>query len=62
MVLRTRFFLTAWRYYIIAHPDYSVNIQFISRESFDIFMTLSESLLSLVIIYRDYYPQYPLLP
>jgi len=62
MVLRSRFFLMGWRSYIVAHPDYSTNIQFISRESFDIFMILSESLLSLTLIYRKYYPQYPLLP
>ncbi|KAF8803503.1 hypothetical protein BYT27DRAFT_7259964 [Phlegmacium glaucopus] len=62
MVLRARFFLMAWRSYIVSHPDYSTNIQFISRESFDIFMTLSESLLSLILIYRKYYPRYPFLP
>jgi hypothetical protein len=62
MVLCARFFLMAWRSYIIAHPDYSINIQFISQESFDIFMTLCESLLMLIIIYQKYYPRYPLLP
>lgn len=62
MVIRARFFLMAWRAHIVAHPDYSVNTQFISRESFDIFLTLAESLLSLMIIYRKYYSRYPLLP
>ncbi|KAF6742097.1 hypothetical protein DFP72DRAFT_1109656 [Ephemerocybe angulata] len=62
MVMRARFFLTAWRSHIVAHPDHSLNIQFISRESFDIFITLCDSLLSLIIVYRKYYPKYPLLP
>ena len=62
MVIRARFFLMAWWAHIVAHPDYSVNTQFISRESFNIFLTLAESLLSLMIIYRKYYSRYPLLP
>ena len=62
MVLRARFFLMVWRSYIIAHPDYTINVQFISRESYDIFITLCESLLTLIIIYWKYYSQYPLLP
>ena len=62
MVIRLRFFLMGWRAYIVAHPDYSVNVQFISCESFDIFITLADSLLSLIIVYRKYYPRYPFLP
>lgn len=61
MAIRARFFLMAWRTHIIQHPDYSLNIQFISRESYDIFITLCESLLSLLIAYRKYYSTYPLL-
>ncbi|KAF8156928.1 hypothetical protein B0H34DRAFT_657929 [Crassisporium funariophilum] len=62
MALRARFFLLAWRAHILAHPSYSVHIQFISRESFDIFITVAESLLSLIIVYRTYYSTFPLLP
>jgi hypothetical protein len=62
MVLRARFFLMAWRSHIVAHPDYSFQTQFISRESYDIFLTLCDGLLSLIIAYRHYYPTYPLLP
>ncbi|KAJ6580890.1 hypothetical protein B0H19DRAFT_1112801 [Mycena capillaripes] len=62
MVLRARFFLMAWRSHIVAHPDYSLKTQFISRESYDIFLTLCDGLLSLMIAYRTYYPMYPLLP
>jgi hypothetical protein len=36
MVMRARYFLMAWRTHVNKHPDYSVNIQFISRESYDI--------------------------
>ncbi|KAJ7898905.1 hypothetical protein B0H14DRAFT_3554351 [Mycena olivaceomarginata] len=62
MVLRARFFLMAWRSHTVAHPDYSLQTQFISRESYDIFLTLCDGLLSLMIAYRNYYPTYPLLP
>lgn len=62
MVLRAHFFLMAWRSHIVAHPAYSVHIQYISRESFDIFLTLCDSLIALIILYRQYYPEYPLLP
>ncbi|KAF6742271.1 hypothetical protein DFP72DRAFT_1022703 [Ephemerocybe angulata] len=62
MVMRARFFLTAWRTHIVSHPEHNVNTHFISRESFDIFLTLCDSLLSLIIVYRMYYANYPLLP
>ncbi|KAH9935430.1 uncharacterized protein B0H18DRAFT_1082220 [Fomitopsis serialis] len=62
MVLRMRFFLMVWRSFIDHHPEYSPHIQFISHESYDIFLTLCNSLLSLILIYRLWYPSYPLLP
>ncbi|KAJ7106133.1 hypothetical protein C8R43DRAFT_906259, partial [Mycena crocata] len=62
MVIRARFFLMAWRAHTVAHPDYSVQTHFISRESYYIFLTLCDSLLSLIVAYRRYYPTYPLLP
>lgn len=62
MVMRAKFFLMGWRSHIVSHPDHAPHIHFISRESFDVFMTLCDSLLSLIIIYRKFYPQYPLLP
>ena len=62
MVLRARFFLMAWQAFVEAHPAYSVNVQFISRESFNIFRTVCDSLISLVLIHRRHYPHYPLLP
>lgn len=62
MVLRARYFLMAWRTHIARHPDHDVNTQFISRSSYDIFLTLSDSLISLIITYRKFYSTYPLLP
>lgn len=56
MVLRAKFFLMAWRTHIDKHPDHSINIHFISRESYDILTTLCDSLLSLIVAYRNYYP------
>ncbi|KAH7917065.1 hypothetical protein BV22DRAFT_1027022, partial [Leucogyrophana mollusca] len=62
MVLRACFSLMAWRSHTEQHPDHDVNINFISRKSYDIFLTLCNSLLQLIIAYRKYYPTYPLLP
>jgi hypothetical protein len=62
MIMRARYFLMAWRSHIIAHPDHATNTHFISRESFDIFVTLCDSLLSLIVVYRKFYPNFPLLP
>lgn len=62
IVLRARYFLMAWRTHVANHPDYDVNTQFISRSSYDIFLTLCDSLISLVISYRKFYSTYPLLP
>ncbi|KAJ7652192.1 hypothetical protein DFH06DRAFT_995707 [Mycena polygramma] len=64
MVLRARFFLMAWRSHIVAHPDHNLSTHFISRESFDIFLelTICDGLLSLIIVYRNFFPTYPLLP
>ncbi|KAK7039864.1 hypothetical protein R3P38DRAFT_2514522 [Favolaschia claudopus] len=56
------FFLMAWRSHVESHPDYNVNTQFISRESYDIFLTICDSLLSLMLVYRKYFPTYPFLP
>ncbi|KAL1701957.1 hypothetical protein EV121DRAFT_211101 [Schizophyllum commune] len=62
MVMRTRFFLLAWRQHIIEHPNYSLSTHFISREYYDISMTLCDSLLSLQLVHRRYFMSHPLLP
>lgn len=50
---------TSLRTQITAHrPD----IHFISRESFDIFLILCDSLVQLIFVYREFHPTYPLLP
>ncbi|KAF7967550.1 hypothetical protein HWV62_33948 [Athelia sp. TMB] len=62
MVLRARLLLTEWHSHISQHPDYSVDVQFISRDSYEIFITMCDSLLSLILSHRQFYPNYPLLP
>lgn len=62
MALRARFVLMAWRSHITQHPIHRHHIHFISHESFDILITLCDSLIQLIIIHRQFYPQYPLLP
>ncbi|KAK7691172.1 hypothetical protein QCA50_006275 [Cerrena zonata] len=62
MVLRARFILMAWYSHIGQHPLHQHHIHFISHESFDILTILCDSLIQLVIIHRQFYPRYPLLP
>ncbi|KAI0695988.1 hypothetical protein BC835DRAFT_1414529 [Cytidiella melzeri] len=62
MVMTARFVLMAWRTHVTKHPAYLMNIQFISRESYEIFIKICDGLLSLIILYRQYHPTYPLLP
>lgn len=62
LCLRCRFFLMAWRAHVVAHPDHSPARNFISRESNDILRIMCESLIALVLSYRDYWSLYPLLP
>ncbi|KAK7012417.1 hypothetical protein R3P38DRAFT_3324101 [Favolaschia claudopus] len=50
----------AWQNRSIPHLD---RIKMVLRtQSYDIFLTLCDSLISLIIIYRQYFPTYPLLP
>ncbi|KZV78172.1 hypothetical protein EXIGLDRAFT_634508, partial [Exidia glandulosa HHB12029] len=62
LALRCRFFLKAWQAHIDAHPDHTRHRNFISRESMDIFITMCDSLIALVGVYREYYPTWPFLP
>lgn len=63
MVFRARHFFTAWVAHIDAHPDYSRHTNFISRESYDIFISgICDGLVTLIISYRDFYPDFPFLP
>ena len=54
MVLRARFFLMCWQSHIMQHPDHEVSVNFISRESFDIFIILCDSLLKLIVTFHPY--------
>jgi hypothetical protein len=58
---RGRFFLEGWRTYINNHPSYSVHTHFISHELYDIFSIFINSMLALILIHRDYYPNMPLM-
>ncbi|KAK7686046.1 hypothetical protein QCA50_010858 [Cerrena zonata] len=59
---RSRIFLDRWFQSIKDHPHYSPKTHFISCELYDIFNLFIESMLGLILIHRDYYPQTLLLP
>jgi hypothetical protein len=66
MAMRAFFFLKIWKDYIkrcgIAHSSKWYNLQrsIISIQSFEIFISMAESLIMLILVHRDYYPKYPL--
>lgn len=62
MALRARYFLMVWHAHVTAHPDHRHDIHFISRESYDILLRLCDGLVELIVVYREFYPSYPLLP
>jgi len=67
MSTRAYFFLHLWRFHIetIAHqyPNHmSLAHNFLAPQSFNIFTSLTESLLLLIKIHREFYPTFPLLP
>ena len=61
MVLRAYFFLNIWKNYIercsIQYSTKWYNLQksFISIQSYDIFISIIESLVMLIIVYHKYY-------
>ncbi|PKB92001.1 hypothetical protein RhiirA5_446542 [Rhizophagus irregularis] len=67
MVMRAYFFLQYWKTFINkAHLEvsakwYSYMRSFISLQSYNIFTSLTESLILLIIAHRDYCSNYPLL-
>jgi hypothetical protein len=58
---RGRLFLEGWRNYIDKHPHYSLSTHFLSHEYYDILMIFINSMLVLMLVHRDYYPDLPLL-
>ncbi|GJE95750.1 hypothetical protein PsYK624_119370 [Phanerochaete sordida] len=61
-IWRARFFLDGWLQFINDHPLYAPKTHFISRELYDIFNLIMDGLLGLILVYRDFYPTFPLLP
>ena len=62
MVMRGWFFLNAWRTYVCNVYGDNKHKHFISDQSFEILTSMCLSLLMLVKGFREYCPQYPLLP
>src|SRR5581483_7970303 len=68
MVMRAYFFLSMWKNYIeqcaILHSAkwYNMNKSCISLQSFNIFCSLAESLVLLILAHKDYYSNYPFFP
>ena len=68
MAMRAYFFLDIWKDYIekVGHCHseqwYSCHHSFISHQSYNIFKSLAESLVLLILAHRDFYASFPLLP
>jgi hypothetical protein len=68
MAMRAYFFLSTWKNYIeqcsILHSAkwYNMNKSCISPQSFNIFCSLAESLVLLILAHRNYYSNYPFFP
>ncbi|RHZ81252.1 hypothetical protein Glove_122g60 [Diversispora epigaea] len=67
MCMTAYFFLRLWRYHIETvtrnYPNFMfIQQNFMAIQSFSIFNSLSESMVLLVKSYREYYPEFPLLP
>jgi hypothetical protein len=65
--MRGYFFLNIWAEYIestskLYNSMFSIAKNFISSQSFKIFINLTKSLILLIISHREYYPSYPLYP
>ena len=64
--MRAFFFLKIWKDYIqrcgTIHSSKWYNMQrsIISIQSFEIFISMAESLVMLIMVHREYYPNYPL--
>ncbi|KDQ15595.1 hypothetical protein BOTBODRAFT_43915 [Botryobasidium botryosum FD-172 SS1] len=62
LALRARMFLTLWRTHIIEHEHHSLSIHFISPAAYNVLLALCDSLIMLILVYRDHFPSHPLLP
>ncbi|KAJ3819239.1 hypothetical protein F5880DRAFT_1616648 [Lentinula raphanica] len=61
IALRTYHFVDMWRKFIDRLDCYKTT-NFISRESINILRFITHGLVSLIVIYRDFYPNVPLVP
>lgn len=62
IVLRTLFFFRAWHAHTKLHPEHTVDRNLVSREFLDIVEIECQSLIGLILVYRDFYERHPLLP
>jgi hypothetical protein len=62
MVLRGLFFYISWHEFMEKHPNHAIKTHFVSRKWYAIVTNLCHSFLSLLIIYCNYFPNYPFLP
>ncbi|PKB96329.1 hypothetical protein RhiirA5_302437, partial [Rhizophagus irregularis] len=62
MTMHAYFFLNFWKSYIEETSEKTSKECFISIQSYNIFKSLVESLILLIISHYDYYEDYPLLP
>jgi hypothetical protein len=67
MAMTTYFFLHLWKYHIetlsTLYPSYiSISRNFLAMQTYNIMISLVESLVLLIKIHRDYYENIPLLP
>ncbi|KAL0563690.1 hypothetical protein V5O48_018374, partial [Marasmius crinis-equi] len=63
LVLRARYFAYMWQNFLNASPIYSTSRNYISRKANVILHTLIDSLVSLIVVHRDWIPEtVPLLP
>ena len=67
MAMRGYFFLNMWAEFIenaskLYNSMFSIAKNFISPQSFKIFINLAKSLILLIITHREYYSSYPLYP
>lgn len=62
LLWRARFFIDSWLKDVLDHPHYTMRTHFLSPELYEIINLFIDSILSLILIHRDYYPDVALLP
>ncbi|KAF9065524.1 hypothetical protein BDP27DRAFT_1228794, partial [Rhodocollybia butyracea] len=62
MVLCAHYFLQLWTQFLEKSEHYKTLQNCIFHEALDIFRIIIEGLISLILVYQDFYPNYPLVP